>query len=64
MKKALYIILLLTEVVIGFLLLSLAWGSIGRLPCVITIAVWAALLIRQIVALKKNHDAAKTRKFK
>lgn len=64
MKKALYIILLLAELVVGFLLLSAAWASIGWIPCVIAIAVWAALLAWQIVMLKKNGDAAKARKIK
>ena len=64
MKKALYIILLLAELVIGFLLMSLVWVNIGWLPCVITIVVWAALLIWQVVALTKNDDAVKVRKIK
>ena len=64
MKKVLYILLLLAELVIGFLLLSAAWANIGWLPCVIAIAVWAALLIWQIVMLKKNSDAAKAWKIK
>ena len=44
--------------------MSLAWVNIGWLPCVITLAVWAALLAWQIVTLKKNSDAAKARKIK
>lgn len=64
MKKVLYILLLLAELVIGFLLLSAAWANIGWLPCVIAIAVWAALLVWQIVMLKKNSDAAKAWKIK
>ena len=64
MKKVLYILLLLAELVIGFLLLSAAWANIGWLPCVIAIAVWAALLAWQIVMLKKNSDAAKAWKIK
>ena len=64
MKKALYILLLLAELVIGFLLLSAAWANIGWLPCVITIVLWAVLLVWQIVVLKKNTDEAKARKIK
>lgn len=64
MKKALYILLLLAELVIGFLLMSLAWDGIGWIPCVIFIAIWAALLVWQILSLKKNDDAAKTWKIK
>ena len=58
------LILLLAELIVGSLLLSLAWDSIGWLPSVITIAVWAVLLVWQIVTLKKNSDAAKARKIK
>ena len=64
MKKVLYIILLLAELAVGALLLSAAWNSIGWIPCVIAIVLWAALLVWQIVALKKNTDAAKVRKIK
>ena len=64
MKKVLYMILLLAELVVGALLMSWAWVNIGWLPCVIIIAVWAALLAWQVVKLKKNSDAAKARKIK
>ena len=64
MKKALYIILLLAELVVGFLLMSVAWDSIGWLPCVIALVIWAALLVWQVVMLKKNSDAAKARRIK
>ena len=58
------LILLLAELIVGSLLLSLAWDSIGWLLYVITIAVWAVLLVWQIVTPKKNSDAAKARKIK
>ena len=64
MKKALYIILLLAELFVGFLLMYTAWNSLGWIPCVITIAVWAGLLAWQIVALTKNSDATKVWKIK
>ena len=64
MKKVLYVILLLAELAVGALLLSAAWNGIGRIPCVIAIALWAALLVWQIVALKKNTDEAKVHKIK
>ena len=64
MKKALYLILLLAELFIGFLMVSLVWVNIGWLPCVITLALWAVLLVWQIVTLKKNSDAEKARKIK
>ena len=64
MKKVLYVILLLAELAVGALLLSAAWNGIGRIPCVIAIALWAVLLVWQIVALKKNTDEAKAHKIK
>lgn len=64
MKKALYLILLLAELFVGFLMVSLVWVNIGWLPCVITLALWAVLLVWQIVTLKKNSDAEKARKIK
>ena len=64
MKKALYIILLLAELFVGFLLMSAVWSNLGWIPCAITIAVWAGLLVWQIVALTKNSDAAKAWKIK
>ena len=64
MKKVLYIILLIAELAVGALLLSAAWNSIGWIPCVIAIALWAVLLAWQIVRLKKNSDAARARKIK
>lgn len=63
-KKVLYVILLLAELVLGVLLMSLVWVNIGWLPCVIAIAVWGALLAWQLGALKKNSDAVKARKIK
>ena len=64
MKKVLYIILLIAELAVGALLLSAAWNSIGWIPCVIAIALWAALLVWQLVKLKNNRDAVKARKIK
>ena len=57
-------ILLLAELVVGFLLMSSAWANIGWLPCVITLVIWAALLAWQIVMLKKNSDVVKAWKIK
>jgi hypothetical protein len=44
--------------------MSAAWAGTGWLPCVIIIAVWAALLAWQIAEHKKTTDAVKTRKIK
>ena len=64
MKKALYIILLLAELVVGILLLCSAWMSIGWIPCVSAVAVCIALLVWQIVRLKKNSDPVNVHKIK
>ena len=64
MKKVLYIILLIAELAVGALLLSAAWNSIGWIPCMIAIALWAVLLVWQLVKLKNNSDAVKAHKIK
>ena len=56
MKMALYIMLLFAEAIIGFLAISLAWTNLGWIPCMVTIAVWAALLMPQIPKLIKAPD--------
>jgi uncharacterized membrane protein len=64
MKKVLYIILLIAELVGGFGLLILAtsvtdWGYFS-----IVTAVWAALMVLMLVKLKKSGDASGKRKIK
>lgn len=63
MKKALYIILLLAEAAVDFLAISLVRTNFGWIPCVVTIAVWAALLVWQILMLTKATDAELKRKI-
>ena len=63
MKKVAYVILLLVEAVLGFLALSLAWVNVEWIPCVVIIAVWAALLVWQLLTLKKATGAESTRKI-
>ena len=62
MKKALYFILLAAEAVVGLLSLSLMKNNLSWLPCLITAAVWAALLVWQIGRLKKAGDESQKRK--
>ena len=59
MKKILYFVLLFAELIAGYILMSLAWNNIGAVPCIITIAVTAALLIWQGVTVKKSKGKAK-----
>ena len=63
MKKVAYVILLLVEAVLGFPALSLAWVNVEWIPCVVIIAVWAALLVWQLLTLKKATGAESTRKI-
>ena len=62
MKKALYFILLAAEAVVGLLSLSLMKNNLSWIPCLITAAVWAALLVWQIGGLKKAGDESQKRK--
>ena len=62
MKKALYFILLAAEAVVGLLSLSLMKNNLSWIPCLITAAVWAALLVWQIGRLKKAGDESQKRK--
>ena len=64
MKKVMYVILLLEELIVDVLLLSLVWTNMGRLPCVAFAAVWIGLVVRQVLQLKKNDDEAMTTKIK
>jgi hypothetical protein len=63
MKRILYFILLIAELVVGFLLMSLVWRTTLYIPCVIVAAVWAALMAWQIVSLSKAKDAAAQKKI-
>ena len=64
MKKVAYVILLLVEAVLSFLALSLAWVNVEWIPCVVIIAVWAALLVWQILTLKKATHAENPREVR
>ena len=57
MKKILYIILLLAELVIDALLMNLAWMNTMEIPCIITIVVWAALMVWQGIMLMKAQSS-------
>lgn len=63
MKKALYIVLLIAEAVAGFLAINLAWVNLGWAPCAVTLAVWAALMTRQVLLLKRSAHGDKKKKI-
>lgn len=64
MKKALYFILIIAELVVGFLLMSLAWTNTFEIACIIVAVIWAILMVWQIVLLAKTTDAATKGKIK
>lgn len=64
MKKALYIILLLAELVSGFYFLFLATSVTGWVYFLLATAVWAALMALLLVKFKKAVDEKGKRKIK
>lgn len=64
MKKALYFILIIAELVVGFLLMSLACANTFEIACIIVAVIWAVLMVWQIVLLAKTTDAATKGKIK
>ena len=56
MKKALYLILLAVEFLVSFIILALASDWIGWTFFFAVTAVWAALMVWQIVKLKKSAE--------
>ena len=61
--KLMYIVLLIAEIVIGGLLMSLAWVNVGWIPCVIALAICAALLLWQFIRLKQIYDSKRRRRI-
>ena len=64
MKKAIYIILLVAEFLVSFALLTLTTSVTSWTYFVIITAVWAALMARMLVNLKKAADESSKRKIK
>ena len=58
MKKALYVFLLITELVFDILTMLLLWSNSFMIPFAVIVAVWAALMVWQIWMLAKAADAA------
>ena len=64
MKKVLYILLLLAELVVGFVLLALSTIAIRWIGFGIVTAIWAALTVWMLTKLKKAEDDSSRRKIK
>ena len=64
MKKALYFILLAVEFFVGFILLVMASSLAGWVYLAVVTAVWAVLMVLQLVKLKKAEDNKAKRKAK
>ena len=64
MKKALYMILLIAEFVVGFGLLALATTATGWAYFLIVAAVWVAVMVLLLAKLKKTPGVEGKRKPK
>lgn len=58
MKKALYILLLAAECIVGLLLMGLVYSNIGWPVCLLILAVVAVLLVLLLRRYRKEQDAA------
>ena len=63
MKKALYVLLVLAELLATFAILSALWNSTFYLAVTIIVIIWLALLVRLIPKMKKADDAVTKRKL-
>ncbi len=64
MRKALYIILLVAEFLVSFVMLTLTTSVTSWTYFMIITAVWAALLVWSLVKLKKATSVGSKRKIK
>ena len=64
MKKALYIVMLIAEFVVGSLLMELAYRNTFEIPVIIVVIATLALMAWQIVSLIKAKDSAARGKIK
>ena len=64
MKKALYIVILIAEFVLGSLLMELAYRNTFEIAVVITVIATIALAVWQIVRLIKANDSSAKGKIK
>ena len=64
MKPVLYTFLLIAEAVLGIWTMLLVWNATAYIPCIITVAVWAALLVMQLLKWKKATEEDEKRKVR
>ena len=64
MKKALYMILLVAEFLVSFVLLTLTTSIMSWTYFVIITVVWAVLMVLLLVKLKKSARESSKRKIK
>lgn len=64
MKKSLYFILLAVEFFVSFIILAMAAGWLGWTFFFVVAAVWAVLMIWQLIKLKRAAEIKAKRKAK
>lgn len=63
MKKVLYGLLLLVEVIAALMIMSILWNSTFYLAVAAIAVIWAALVTWVLIKLKKADDEAMKRKL-
>ena len=63
MKKVLYGLLLLVEVIAALMIMSILWNSTFYLAVAAITVIWAALVTWVLIKLKKANDEAMKRKL-
>ncbi|MBR5266904.1 MAG: hypothetical protein IKU20_01760 [Lachnospiraceae bacterium] len=63
MKKILYVLLLLVELVLTYGIISSLWNSTFYLAVAMILIIWAALLVWVLLKLKKADDVKTRRKL-
>ena len=63
MKKVLYGLLLLVEVIAALMIMSILWNSTFYLAVAAIVVIWAALVTWVLIKLKKADDEALKRKL-
>ena len=64
MHSVLYAALLLIELLVGSTLMLLLWFNTLHQACMVTVLVWAVMVVWQVILLIKVTDKAKRHKIK